>query len=187
MIETSTVKLIILVLLALTIIWLLRTIFRKEYESLFRVILVCLILGGALYLVQQSKSEKFSISEIKRSLFPAKTQTYRYEVEQISDSKCYVFLPPNPKLALSMDSGGKYFHITDVDSLNAILKSINLPAVSSGAKELASITGKRTDMNMYQWQDYPLGKLILERGIYTDTGGLTSYNCITSITIKQRY
>jgi hypothetical protein len=191
MIATSTVKLIILVLLALTIIWLLRIIFRKEYESLFRVIIVCLILGGALYLVQQSKSEKFSISEIKRSFFPVKVQPVTYEIQNgVSDGANftrYIFKEPCPKISLTLDSTGKFFHITDVSSVNAVLESLKLPKVSTKAQELASITGKKSDSNMYRWEDYSLGILILERGLCTKRESLESYICITSIIIKQRF
>ena len=185
MIATSTVKFIVIILLALTIIWLLRTIFRKEYESLVRIIIVCLILLGALYLVNQSKSEKFSFADIKRSLFPAKTQTYRYEVEQAANSTRYLFLPPKPKLILSMEPGGKYYHITDVGALNAILESVNLPPVSTGAKELASTTGRMSDSNTYIWKNYPLGTLTISRGIYTDKSGILSYICVETISIQK--
>ena len=190
MIATATIKLIVIILLALSLIWLFKILLRKEYENLFRAVLVCLIFAGALYMVQQSKTEKFSISEIKKSFFPTKPQPLKYQIQTGLSNGAnftrYIFEEPCPKISLTLDPSAKFFHITDVSSVNAVLESLELPKVSTGARDLASITGQRFDSNMYRWGDYPLGILILERGLCTNRGNLESYTCITSITIKQR-
>jgi nicotinic acid mononucleotide adenylyltransferase len=86
-----------------------------------------------------------------------------------------------------MDADGKYFHITNIKAINEILSRMGLPQVKKGAQELVSITGSDSHKNLYRWDDYPKGILILERTICKNKQTLETFNCLAAITIRQKY
>ena len=98
----------------------------------------------------------------------------------------YDFEYPKPKLNLTLDKEGRYLHLKNVSSLNAVLKALDLPKVHQGMPELVFITGSRSDIRKYRWEDYPLGVLIIERDICQDRKKFQSYNCLSALTIKHR-
>jgi hypothetical protein len=86
-----------------------------------------------------------------------------------------------------MDKDGKYFHITNIAPINEILRRMGLPLVKKGAQELISITGSSSHKNLYHWEDYPKGILIIERTVCRNKQTLETFNCIASITIRKKY
>jgi hypothetical protein len=86
-----------------------------------------------------------------------------------------------------MDKDGKYFHITNITVINEILSRMGLPLVNKGAQELVSITGSSTHKNLYRWEDYPRGVLILEKTICKKKQTLETFNCLASVTIRKKY
>ena len=98
----------------------------------------------------------------------------------------YYFEVPGPSLSLKLDPKTQYFHIKNVYSVNRILEYIGLPKVKTAVQELASLTGSRNDINLYRWDDYPLGILTIERGICQDRDRLDSYPCIVTIMLLER-
>ena len=81
---------------------------------------------------------------------------------------------------------GKHYHITDIEPVNKVLTKLGLPLVKAGVKELSSITGRITDVNRYRWDDYPMGTLILERGLCVNKNSLERYHCVVFISIQGR-
>jgi len=190
-IEQITLQRIIIVLLVLSFLWILKLLFKKEYEHLFRALIIIIILGVALIYTQQNGEGKFSLTRLKNLIFPEKTPHYTYYVEKGTKEgfQCiqYVFKNPMPRLSLSMDSRGKYLHISNVAPINKVLGFLNLPKVSSKVPELASITGSQLDTNHYRWDNYPEGTLLLERTLCHDIRKVETYHCISSISIISRY
>lgn len=181
---------ILSVMLLLASIWLLVIIIQKKTGYIFRGMVFFLFVLMALIYFQQSDAKKYTLSDIRYALFPIKNLTLNYHTEEDSNPGTivrYVFDDPKPRIHLSMDKSGKYFHITNITVLNEILKRMGLPRVKSGAKELASITGSNSQQNLYRWEDYPRGILMLERTICKNRQTLESFNCLVSITIRQKY
>lgn len=181
---------ILSVLLLLASIWLLVIIIQKKTGYIFRGMVFFLFVLMALIYFQQSDAKKYTLSDIRYALFPIKNLTLNYHTEGDSAPGSivrYVFDDPRPRIHLSMDKSGKYFHITNITVLNGILQKMGLPRVKSGAKELASITGSNSQLNLYRWEDYPRGILILERTMCKNRQTLESFNCLVSITIRQKY
>lgn len=191
MIPTSTLKIIVSALFILSLLWLIRVIVRREFDSLFRAILILAVFGACFVLLEQTKLETISFQDIKNRIFPEKTVSYTYRVNERSIDGMqftrYLFDDPGPRLNLTLDKEGQYYHITDPSSVNRVLKFLNLPEVDSGVNELASITGKANDVSQYVWNDYPLGVLRLERGLSHGRDSIETYICISSISINRRY
>ena len=181
---------ILSVLLLIASIWLLVIIVQKKTGYMFRGMVFFLFVLLSLIYFQQSDAKKYTISDIKYALFPKKILTLNYHTEEDSQSGTivrYVFDEPIPRIPVSMDTHGKYFHITNIKVINEILSRMGLPLVKKGAQELVSITGSNSHRNLYRWDDYPKGILILKRTICKNKQTLETFNCLATITIKQKY
>jgi hypothetical protein len=178
------------VVLAICSLWLLKVIIKKQGEILFRVSLIFIIAFLVFILFHRSQIGQWTFPEIKQALFPEKIPTVKYQTEIGSAfgemRRRYIFEEPRPKLILSLDRTGKYFHLKRISRLNAILKILDLPSVKHGVQELASITGLQTDVRLYRWDDYPQGILLLEIELCQDRKSLESFHCLVSLTIKNR-
>ena len=198
MIETSTLKTIVMVLFGLTIVWLAKILIKQESETLVRALLTAVFFGGVLLFLQQTKLQTISFRNIKETVFPVKDPVptfIRDERRRGAETFVqYTFPTPTgqegsllgigPRLRLTLDPNGRYYHITDVEPINRVLAHLGLPKVASGAKELSSITGKLSDVNYYRWDDYGGGTLTIERGLCQNRDGLERYHCIVSIIIQ---
>ncbi len=190
LLEQITLVNILSVLLLIASIWLLVIIVQKKTGYMFRGMIFFLFVLLALIYFQQSDAQKFTISDIKYALFPKKSLTLNYHTEEDSQRGTvarYVFDEPIPRIPVSMDADGKYFHITNIKVINEILSRMGLPQVKKGAQELVSITGSTSHKNLYRWDDYPKGILILERNICKNKQTLETFNCLATITIRQKY
>jgi hypothetical protein len=192
MVAVSTLKIIFLVLLVLSLFSLVRILVHKERHALARALIVSAALGTVLYGLNTVKTEKVSLSlgQLKRLVFPTKTENWEYIEDkgafQGLPQTRYIFPEPGPELSLTMDAQGGTFAITDVGPVNAVLEYLGLPTVAAGVPELSTITGSSLDLNIYRWEDYPLGVLILERGLCRKLNALNTYHCIMSITVRSR-
>lgn len=192
--NVETLKNIVLVLLILSILWLIRTLLKRETENLLRSVLIFILFLGAFIYLQGTQLEKITWAGIKdqfkQTLFPEKPAQYVYYKEEgISGRDRYVrytFEIPGPKLSLEMDPSGNYFNIKDIHPINRVLEYLGLEKIRAPAPELAAVTGTHRDVNIYRWNDYPRGILIMERGICQDKDRLDSYQCIVSLTILLR-
>ncbi len=181
---------ILSVLLLIASIWLLVIIIQKKSGYMFRAMVFFLFVLLALIYFQQSDAKKYTIYDVKYALFPKKGLTLNYHTEEDSQQGTvvrYVFDEPIPKIPVSMDKDGKFFHITNITVLNEILSRMGLPQVKKGAQELVSITGSNSHKNLYRWEDYPRGVLVLERTICENKQILDTDNCLASITIRKKY
>lgn len=189
MLETVTIKTIITLVLGLSVIWLIKILAQKEWHNVFKVLLLSAFCVAALVFIQNRHLQKSTIADIKKQIFPEKTSEYRYRIEKGFSGRIqyvsYIFDEPRPNLPLSIDSTGKFLNISDVSSINKILQRLGLPKVSSGVPELASITGRHSDINKYRWEAYPGGALVIRRSLCRDLKKLESYNCISSITLER--
>jgi hypothetical protein len=187
----ATLKYIVLVLIALSAIWFIRVVVKRETENLLRSALLIILLLAAFIYLQGTKAEKITWAgikqEVKDTFFPEKPLHYIYHKDEgITGNRRFIrffFESPGPRLSLVLDSSQKYFHIKSAHSVNRILEYIGLEKIKAPVPELASITGSRNDLNLYRWDDYPKGTLMIERGICQDRDRLESYQCIVSVTV----
>jgi len=192
--DIGLLKNIIVVLIGLCVIWLIRVLVKKETENILRATLFLVFLGVAFYYLQHTELERLTWGDfkgqVKDTFFPEKMPEYVYEKNESgsagSRKVVYSFQVPAPRLSLSIDADQKYFHIKDIHPINRTLEYLGLPRVKTAVRELASITGSQRDINLYRWNDYPLGILTIERGLCQDRDRLESYQCILKITIGQR-
>jgi hypothetical protein len=190
----ATLKYIFLALIFICVIWLIRTIIKKETENLLRTILLIVIFLAVFLYLQHQKTEKITYAYIKaqfkETFFPERPLHYvYYKEENVAGGGRFVrytFESPGPALSVSMDADHKYFHLKDVYSLNRVLEYVGLPKVNRPVPELASITGKYQDINIYRWDDYPWGVLTVERQICQDRDKLNPYQCIMAIMVTRR-
>jgi hypothetical protein len=192
MVPVSTLKIIFLVLLALTLFRLVRILIQKEKESVLRAAVICAILGAILYGLTTVKTEKISLSlgQLKRIIFPTKAQDWEFikeeGIRQGLPITRYIFPEPGPRLNLTIDPQGNTFSIVDVGPVNAVLEYLGLPPVEEGAPELSTITGSTLDINTYRWNNYSAGILVIERGLCRNIDTLETFHCITNLIIKSR-
>jgi len=188
--ETLTLKTVVTILLALSLVWLTKIIFEKDRQNLFKALLASTFFIAALVFIQDKNLEKMTLSDLKKQVFPEKIPEYQYHIEKGSGKgiryTSYVFEEPRPKLSLTLDPRGVYLHISDVSSINRVLDILGLPKVDLGVAELSSVTGSRSDINFYRWENYPGGALVLRRSLCRDLKKLESYNCISSITVEKK-
>lgn len=192
--NVHTLKIIVLVLIGLSVLWLLRVLVKRETENLARSLIICVLLGGAWLYLDSVKSETLTFedirAQIKSTFFPESPPNYIYHKDEGRDAAGgyvrYFFESPGPKLSLELDPSGKYFNIKNIHSVNRILEYLGLPKVDRPVPELASITGSANDIDRYRWEDYPLGILTVVREICQDRDKLESYQCISNIIISKR-
>jgi hypothetical protein len=190
MISTETARTIILVLLGLAIVWVIICIVRNDMATIARALIVMVLLGIVFYYVSQTKLETLSYKSIKNDLFPPKPIHATFEKRDTYVAGAlrttYLFAEPGPELVLSMEEGGKYLTIKDIDPLNRVLEYVGLPPVKRGVRELSAITGSSLDTDKYRWDDYELGILTIERGICRNVATTSTYPCIQAITVQRR-
>jgi hypothetical protein len=190
MISTEVARTIILVLLGLAIVWVIVCVIRNDMATILRALIVMVLLGIVFYYLSQTKLQTLSYKSIKNDLFPPKPLHVAFEKKDSYVSGAlrttYLFAEPGPELVLSMEEGGKYLAIKDVDPLNRVLQYVGLPPVKRGVRELAAITGSGLDTDKYRWNDYELGILTIERGICRNVATTATYPCIQTITIDRR-
>ncbi len=83
-----------------------------------------------------------------------------------------------PPLKLKNDS-------TFISSVNLVLTKLELPKISNVAIEKEKLTGYRADRGDYEWADYPLGLLLIQRSSDSDIN-YDNYDCIWKVIIKKR-
>jgi hypothetical protein len=190
MIATETARTILMVLFGLSVVWVIACIVRNDTATIIRALLVTAVLGAAFYYVHQTRLQTLSFKSVKEDLFPRAPLSLSYEKTEATfngiPETVYSFAEPGPELVVSLEEGGKYLTIPDVDPLNRVLQYIGLPPVTHGVPELASITGSPLDVNKYRWDDYALGTLIIERGICRNVRTAETYPCIGAITVRPR-
>jgi len=190
MIETATLKTIVMVLFGLTILWLVKILVKQEFETLVRALVVAVLLGGAFLFLQTTKLERISWKTIRNQVLPPKDIPLVYTIDEKSrlgeGYVRYIFEEPGPKINVVMDANGKKFQIKDIEPVNRVLEALGLPHVTSGAQEQVSITGKLSDANIYRWEGYPRGLLVLELALCQNKVGLERYHCVAAITIRNR-
>lgn len=189
--RSITLNMIISTLLVLISLWLIVLIIRKERAFITRaVILLLLVLSVHLYLNFSSPST-ITIADIRDSLFPTKPLQLDYRTETFRSPEGtrtrYVFRKPYPRISVSMDVDGKYFHIEDIRPINRILRKMNLPEVKHGTPELVSLSGNRIHVSQYRWEKYQWGVLTMHKILCQDKDALETYHCLISIEIKSRY
>jgi len=175
------------VLLILAAIWLIILIIKRKHEYIFRAMMIMLILLLGLIFLRQFETGKLTLSEIKLKIFPGKSAEYNYTVRRTFASRGeetrYVFNEPQPRLSLRLDSSGTYFNISDLKPINNVLKHLNLPEVKEPVPELVSITNNQRDTNLYRWENYAGGTLILERMLCQDKKTWEVYQGIVTIRV----
>lgn len=175
------------ILLILAGVWLIILIIKRQHEFIFRAMLIMLLLLMGLIFLRQHEAGKITLPELKVRLFPGKPPVYNYTVKKASIGNKletrYVFQNPLPRLSLKLDRSGNYFHILNLKPINDTLGHLQLPKVEETVPELASLTGARRDVNLYRWEDYPLGVLTLERALTQDEKSLEVYHGIISLAV----
>lgn len=190
MIATETARTVVLVLFALSIIWIIVILIKNDMQTIVRAMVVAAVLGLALLFVSKTKLETLSFKAVKSELFPPKEETYSFNKKESyqagTPTTTYQFPDPGPRLILSMEEGGKNLAVKDIDAVNRVLARLNLPPVSHGVLELAAVTGRTLDADKYVWEDYALGRLIIVRGICRDMTTTGTFPCIVTITVERR-
>ncbi len=183
----AIVRIIVLGLFSLAFLALIISLLRREMDNVVRSLIFVLIFAGLFLYFQQTKMDRLTWNNLKKELGLAKPIYYNFIKEESRDkfryTVRYIFPEPGPRLKLTIDPSGRYLHLDDIDEINQVLEYLGLKKVTHGAKELASITGSQLDINLYRWDDYPDGLLIVERAICRDKTTFNSYNCIQSISI----
>jgi hypothetical protein len=179
------------IFLIIALFWLVRVLAKKENENIFKAIILLLFFLAIFLYLNQSDSNKLTISDLKNNFFPSKTIEIKYRVVRGVANRNeyikYVFNKPYPTLSVKMDKSGSYFNIVNPESVNKVLRYLDLPEVKEGVPELSSVTGSAYDTSQYRWEKYPRGILILEKTLCRSGDSLTVSHCILVITIHLRY
>ena len=187
---TETVRNVFLILTGLSVIWVVVCIIRNDTGTIVRALVVTVLVGAALFYLNQTKLQTLTFSAIKDDLFPPKPEYFTFDKRESSEggvtTLTYIFAEPGPRLVLDMESGGKYQSVTDIRPLNRTLAYIGLPPVKHGVRELSAITGSTLDANFYRWDDYAWGVMTIERGIGRNISTAASYPSILIITIRRK-
>lgn len=200
MIATATLRTIVMVLFGLSVVWLVKIVVKKEWETLTRAIIVTALIGGAFLYLRHTQHPSISWATLKNDIFPSNSRPYTFIKQESNPGGVhrvrYSFPAPgpegsepgpSPKLKLILDPTGRHYDIVDVEPLNRVLQDLELPLVKSGVRELATVTGRLADVNLYRWDDYELGILTVERGLCNDKDSLERYHCLVNLTIQSRY
>ena len=175
------------VLLILAAVWLVILIIKKQHEYIFRAMLIMLILLLGMIFLRQHEAGKLTWPEIKVKIFPEKPVVYNSTIRKTftrgKQETRYAFNEPQPKLSLRLDPSGAYFHISDLKPINNMLKHLDLPELEEIVPELMSITQAKKDANIYRWENYAGGTLILERALCQDPESLEVYQGVSNIRI----
>ena len=82
MIATATLRTIVLVLFALSLIWVVKVVVKREFETLFRALLVTALIGGAFLYLQDTEHTSISWKIIRSDIFPSTAQPYTFLKEE---------------------------------------------------------------------------------------------------------
>ncbi len=179
------------IFLIFSLFWLVRVLAKKENENIFKAIILLLFFLAVFLYLNQSDANKLTISDLKNNFFPSKTTEIKYRivrgVANRNEYVKYVFTKPYPTLSVKMDKSGSYFNIVNPESVNKVLRFLDLPEVKKGVPELSSLTGSTYDTSQYRWDKYPRGILILEKTLCRSGDSLTMNHCILVITIHLHY
>jgi hypothetical protein len=179
------------IFLIFALLWLVRVLAKKENENIFKAIILLLFFLAVFLYLSQNDSNKLTISDLKNNFFPSKTIKIKYRVERgvvnRNEYIKYVFKKPYPILSVKMDKSGSYFNIVNPESVNKVLRYLDLPEVKKGVPELSSVTGSVYDASQFRWEKYPRGILILEKTLCRSGDSLTMDHCISVITIQLHY
>jgi hypothetical protein len=179
------------IFLIFALLWLVRVLAKKENENIFKAIILLLFFLAIFLYLSQNDSNKLTISNLKNSFFPSKTIKIKYRVVRgvvnRNEFVKYVFAKPYPILSVKMDKNGSYFNIVNPESVNKVLRFLDLPELKEGVSELSSVTGSVYDTSHYRWDKYSRGILILEKTLCRSGESLTMSHCILGITIQQLY
>jgi hypothetical protein len=190
MIATETARTVVMVLGILSVLWVIVCVVKNDTATLFRAVITMILFGLVFFYLNGTKIQTLSFKNIKNDLFPPKPLNLSYEKRETFVGNqlqtVYAFAEPGPELVLTMEEGGKYLTISDIEPLNRVLAYLSLPPVKNGARELAAITGNSLDVNKYRWDDYELGTLIIERGICRNIATAGTFPCIDTLTIIRR-
>ena len=187
--ESLTLTHVIGLLLILVSLWLIKIIIKKDRRNVFKGMLLFLLLLATFLYLDLKVPEKWTFSDLKEALFPYKQTAIKYSVKQWSTLNNtftrYTFREPYPRLKVTLDEKGKYFHLKNPGTLNRVLKFLNIPEVEKGVQELASLTGSKDDVSRYRWDDYPLGVMVVDRILSQNTASLETHQAISRITITK--
>ena len=190
LVNSVTLHKILTILLILSSIWLLRSIFQGEQKKIWMAFSVLLSFGIIFFHVQQNDSKNMNLADMTDFIFPGPSTNYEYRFDEgYKDGfpyTRYIFEDPKPELSLAMDSKSRYFRISNISSINELLEYLELPKIASAVPELASITGSSYDVGYYLWEDYPAGTLLLERALCREKDQITTYFGISNLTVTQR-
>lgn len=182
-----TLQRIVTVLFILSALLLLRSIFRKERKNIRLSFLIFICFGIALLYIQKNEARNLTVIEIKELIYPSPPPDYAYQVregyEEGDPYTRYIFEDPKPKLSLSADRESGYLRISSITSINIVMDYLGLPKITRTVPELASITGSLQDTSCYRWDDFPIGILLIKRTLCSDIEKISTYHCISSITI----
>ena len=188
--NSITLQKIATVLFILSAFLLLKSVFKKERKNIGLSFLVFICFGFALFYIQQNESRNLSLIEIKELILPSPLPDYAYYVEEGYEGgnpyTRYTFEDPKPKLSLSADKERRYLRISRITTINIVMDYLDLPKVTKAVPELASITGSSRDASCYRWDDYPLGILLIKRTLCSNIEKISTYSCISSITIIKK-
>lgn len=175
------------VLLILAAVWLIILIIKRQHEYVFRAMMIMLILLLGLIFLRQHEAGKLTWPEIRLKILPEKPIVYNFQEKKAyvagKQETHYTFLEPQPRLSLKLDSTGTYFHISDIKPINHMLKHLNLPRIEDAVQELAFITGSKSHVNMYKWENYALGTLIIHRTLCQDSKSLEVYQGVAVVRV----
>jgi hypothetical protein len=187
--ESLTLTHVIGLLLILVSLWLIKIIIKKERRNVFMGMLLFLFLLATFLYLDLKVPEKWAFSDLKETLFPSKQTEIKYSVKQWSTLNNtftrYTFKKPYPRLGVTLDERGKYFHLKNPGALNRVLKFLNIPEVEEGVQELASLTGSKDDVSRYRWDDYPLGVMVVEKTLSQNKTSLETHQALWRITITR--
>lgn len=188
--NSITLQKIITVLFILSAFLLLKAVLKKERKNIRFDLLVFICFGFALFYVQKNEARNLSLIELKELILPSSPPDYAYHADEGYEGGVpytrYSFEDPKPKLSLSVDKESGYLRISRVTTINIVMDYLGLPKVKNAVPELASITGLSKDTSCYRWDDYPLGILLIKRTLCSDIEKISTYPCISSITITEK-
>jgi hypothetical protein len=188
--NSVTLHKVLTILLIISSLWVLRSIFQREQKKIWISLSVLLSFGIIFFHVQQNESKNMSIADMSKLVFPGPSADYKYRMDEgYRDGfhyTRYIFEDPIPEFSLTMDSKSRYFRISDISLINELLEYLELPKIASPVPELASITGSTSDAGYYYWEDYPLGTLLIKRDLCRQKNQITTYFGISNLTVTQR-
>lgn len=189
--ETVKTTDIIGVFLAISALYLIIILVKRDKGRLTRGLALALILLAAFIFFSQNPKYKVTLAELRNQMFPASIPPIYYQVTHPRVGNVihtvYRFDPPFPRLSVRLDKRGEYFIILNPESVNRVLRQLNLPEVEGSCRELIAITRDPGHVSLFQWENYALGSLLLQKDFCLDKEGLLNQHCIVRITIIPKH